>query len=90
MAMDVLALADLLKPQPESDSDEDIDCGRGPQLGPASIGPTKRRDQENKHESKQQDPDEIWNPDVVPDHRSFEDELDTRPSPESVFDITKQ
>ncbi|XP_072039726.1 dynein axonemal assembly factor 6-like [Amphiura filiformis] len=77
------ALADLLKPQEDDNSDnEDQPVTAAAKLGPGSIGPPKKQQpkQEKKSDSK-----DIWNAEEVPEGSEFEDDNDPRPQPE--YDI---
>ncbi|XP_072170974.1 dynein axonemal assembly factor 6-like [Diadema setosum] len=82
----ISALADLLKDQRDDESDDDQIVTHGASLGPGSIGPPKKEDDNKGHiPSSATDAKDIWDVDSVPEGSEFEDIYDPRPEPE--YDI---
>ncbi|KAL5012124.1 hypothetical protein ScPMuIL_010675 [Solemya velum] len=84
-SVDIMALADMLKPEEDSDSDEDIQTGGYAKLGPGHIGPTNTQPHSETSEKTVKNMKEIWDEAEVAEGSEFDSVYDPRPQPE--YDI---
>ncbi|XP_067947829.1 dynein axonemal assembly factor 6-like [Watersipora subatra] len=83
------ALADLVAPKVDSDSEEDMPSNYYAKLTPGNIGPAKVTEESTQKATKlaerQSDSKEIWDADEVNDGSQYDDVYDTRQRPD--YDI---
>ncbi|XP_033631939.1 protein PIH1D3-like [Asterias rubens] len=85
-AVNIAALADLLKASEEGSDDEDKTVSTAARLGPGAIGPAAGVQAKQKEaETKKTQSKDIWDADEVPEGSQYDDVDDPRPQPE--YDI---
>ncbi|KAL3878653.1 hypothetical protein ACJMK2_030984 [Sinanodonta woodiana] len=82
----ITAIADLLKPPEDEDSDGEDTKPSIAKLGPGNIGPSKTEasSEAKKETSAQKNSKDIWDEQEVPEGAEYESTYDPRPQPEVV------
>ncbi|KAK3606328.1 hypothetical protein CHS0354_041963 [Potamilus streckersoni] len=83
----ITAIADLLKPPEDEDSDYEDTKPSIAKFGPGNIGPSKTEasSELKKESSAQKNSKDIWDEEEVPEGAEYESTYDPRPQPE--YDI---